>query len=100
MERMRSNAAESMEINTNLSTNGVNGIATPPRSTPAPNMPSDRVSLTNSSALEQALAGAPASRPEMVERAKALIADPNYPSSETLSAVSRQLASALLADNL
>jgi hypothetical protein len=62
-------------------------------------MLSDRVSLTNSSALEQSLANSPASRPEMVERAKALIADPNYPSADTLSAVSRQLASALMSDN-
>jgi len=31
----------------------------------------------------------------MVERAKALIADPNYPSSDTLSAVSWHLAAAL-----
>jgi hypothetical protein len=93
------NAADSMEINTNLSTTGVNGAATPPRSTPAPNMPTDRVSLTNSSALEQALDSSPASRPDMVERAKALIANPNYPSSDTLSAVSRQLASALTSDD-
>jgi len=55
--------------------------------------------LTNSSALEQALGSSPTSRPEMVERAKALIADPNYPSSDTLSAVSRLLASALTSDN-
>jgi hypothetical protein len=88
-----------MEINSNLSTTGVNGAATPSRPTPAPKMLSDRVSLTNSSALEQALGSSPASRPDMVERAKALIADPNYPSSETLSAVSRHLASALLSDN-
>jgi hypothetical protein len=62
-------------------------------------MLSDRVSLTNSSALEQALGSSPTSRPDMVERAKALIADPNYPSSDTLSAVSRLLASALTSDN-
>lgn len=89
-----------MEINSNLSTNGVNGAATSARSTPAPNMPTDRVSLTNSSALEQALNSSPASRPDMVERAKALIADPNYPSSDVISAVSRQMASALTTDNL
>jgi hypothetical protein len=88
-----------MEINSNLSTTGVNGTATPPRSAPAPTMLSDRVSLTNSSALEQALGSSPSSRPEMVERAKSLIADSNYPSSDTLSAVSWQLASALLSDN-
>jgi len=88
-----------MEINSNLSTTGVNGAATPSRSTPAPTMLSDRVSLTNSSALEQALGNSPASRPEMVERAKSLLADPNYPSSDTLSAVSWHLASALTSDN-
>ena len=88
-----------MEINSNLSTTGVNGTTTPSRGTPAQTMLSDRISLTNSSALEQALGNSPASRPEMVERAKALIADPNYPSSDTLSAVSRHLASALTSDN-
>jgi hypothetical protein len=88
-----------MEINANLSTTGVNGTASPQRSVPAPTMLSDRVSLTNSSALEQALGSSPATRPEMVERAKSLIADPNYPSSDTLSAVSWHLASALLSDN-
>jgi len=35
----------------------------------------------------------------MVEQAKALIADPNYPSSDILSAVSRQLASAMMSHN-
>lgn len=88
-----------MEINTNLSANGVNGAAIPQRTTPATNMLSDRVSLTNSSALEQALANSPASRPEMVERAKSLIADPNYPPAEVLSAVSRLFASALTSEN-
>jgi len=62
-------------------------------------MLSDRVSLTNSSALEQALGNSPASRPEMVERAKSLIADPNYPSPDTLSAVSWHLAAALTSEN-
>jgi hypothetical protein len=88
-----------MEINTNLSLTGVNGAAIPQRPTPEPTMLSDRVSLTNSSALEQSLANSPASRPDMVEQAKSLIADPNYPSSQILSAVSRQLASALMSDN-
>lgn len=88
-----------MEINSNMSTIGVNGSATPHLSTPAPKMLSDRVSLTNSSALEQALDNAPSSRPEVVERAKALIADPAYPSQETLAAVSMRLASGLMSEN-
>ena len=62
-------------------------------------MLTDRVSLNNSSALEQAFNNTPASRPDMVERARSLIADPNYPSSDTLSAISRQLASALNSDS-
>jgi hypothetical protein len=81
-----------MEINSYASTNGVNGAATTLRSAPAPDMPTDRVSLTSSSALEQALDSTPVSRPEVVDQAKALIADPNYPSPAILSAVSRQLA--------
>jgi len=88
-----------MEINSNLSTTGVNGTGTPSRSTPAPKMLSDRVSLTNSSALEQALGSSPASRPDMVERAKALIADPAYPSGQTLAAVSLHLALGLMSEN-
>ncbi len=88
-----------MEINANLSTTGVNGASIPRRSAPATKMLSDRVSLTSSSSLEQALQNSPASRAEMVERAKALIADPNYPSSDTLSAVSRHLAAALTSEN-
>jgi len=88
-----------MEINTNLSTIGVNGSATPHPTAPASKMLSDRVSLTNMSALEQALDNAPASRPDVVERAKALIADPAYPSPETLAAVSRRLAAGLLSES-
>jgi len=96
---MSTNAADSMEINTNLSTNGVNGAAIPRRSTPATKMVSDQVSLTNTSALKQALNSTPDSRSEKVEQARALIADPNYPASDTLSAVARQLASALIVNN-
>jgi hypothetical protein len=88
-----------MVINTNLSTTGANGAVPTARATPAPKMLSDRVSLTNASALEQALDNTPASRPDVVERAKALIADPNYPSFDTLSAVSGLLASALTSEN-
>jgi len=62
-------------------------------------MLSDRVSLANSSALEQALQNTPASRPEMVARAQSLIADPNYPSGDTLTALSWQLAKSLSAEN-
>jgi hypothetical protein len=95
----RFRASETMEINTNLSTTGVNGAVAGQRSAPSPNMLSDRVSLTTSSALDQALQNTPASRPEMVARAQALIADPSYPSGDTLAAVSRQIAGGLLSEN-
>jgi hypothetical protein len=88
-----------MEINTNLSTTGVDGAVTAKRPAPSPSMPSDRVSLTNSSALEQALHDTPTSRPDMVARAQSLIADPNYPSSDIVTALSRQFAGALLSNN-
>ena len=88
-----------MEINTNLSTTGANGPVVTQRSAPSPTMLSDRVSLATSSALEQALQNTPASRPEMVARAQALLADPNYPSGETLTALSRLLAGGLSSEN-
>jgi len=85
-----------MEINNNLSTNGVNGSVTPAaqRPTPASAMPSDQISLTNLSSADEALKSLPDSRPDVVERAKSLIADPNYPSSSMMSALSQKLASA------
>jgi len=88
-----------MEINANLSTTGVDATLAAKRSAPSTNMLPDRVSLANSSALEQALQNTPSSRPDMVARAQALIADPNYPSGETLAAVSWQLAGALSSEN-
>jgi len=45
------------------------------------------------------LQNTPASRPEMVARAQSLIADPNYPSGDTLAAMSLQLARSLTSDN-
>ena len=101
-----------MEINTNLSTTGVNGAVASKRSIchllfksihrtllMSMSQLSDRVSLASSSALEQALQNTPASRPEMVARAQSLIADPNYPSGDTLAAMSLQLARSLTSDN-
>ena len=84
-----------MEVNTNLSAIGVNGAAISHRSTPAQTMLSDGLSLTDSSALEKALQNSPASRPDMVDRGKALIADAAYPSAEILNAISLGLAAAM-----
>jgi len=88
-----------MKDKTNLSTTGANGAATPPRSGPAPIMLPDGDFLAILQAWEKELENSPASRPEMVARAKALIANPDYPSAGILSAVSRRLASALRRKN-
>ena len=62
----RRHCREIMEINTNVSITGLNAAQLAQRSKPAPNMLSDRVSLSNSSALEQALKDTPDSRPDIV----------------------------------
>ena len=49
----------------------------------------DRFSPENSAALQSALQNQPAIRPEVVARARALAADPNYPSTQILSQVSK-----------
>jgi hypothetical protein len=51
------------------------------------------VRFDQSAGLDRALAGMPDMRPDAVERARKLIADPNYPSKETLWRVGELLAS-------
>src|SRR5882724_7178561 len=71
-----------MKINTNnLGTGAVNG-ATPPAPRPASGTAqpaTDGASFPKSVALNRALGEVPNSRPEVVERAKSLISDVNYP---------------------
>jgi hypothetical protein len=56
--------------------------------TPRPPAPrSDQLSTENAASLRTALEHQPEIRPEVVERAKSLAADPNYPSAETLRRV-------------
>ena len=60
---------------------------------PAPSKPvvrgpgADQFSAGQSAALRSALAAQPEIRPEVVERAKALAADPNYPPRDVLAKV-------------
>lgn len=63
-------------------------------------MLSDRVSLTNLTGLSQSLQSFPDSRSDVVDRARDLIADPNYPSSSMLTALSQKLADGLSNGNL
>jgi hypothetical protein len=88
-----------MEINSNLSTTGVNAGIPASRPAPAQQMPSDRLSLTNASALEDSLQNLPASRPDVVQRATSLIADSSYPSSSVLGSVAQHLTVNLSSEN-
>jgi hypothetical protein len=86
-----------MEVNTNMRGGGVDGITPPQRSTTAASNPAGAApdSFASSNALDSALKNLPASRPDAVARAKALAADPNYPSADTLRQVSSLLAQRL-----
>jgi hypothetical protein len=52
--------------------------------------------LTNSNALQQAYENTPASRPDVVARARQLISDPEYPGAEVTNRVSQMLADRIL----
>ncbi|MFZ5494884.1 MAG: hypothetical protein ACOZE5_06045 [Verrucomicrobiota bacterium] len=54
---------------------------------PTGGSPTDRFSPENTAALKSALQGQPEVRPEVVARARALAADPAWPSPEILRAV-------------
>lgn len=80
-----------MEINTNINADGVNG-AIPPKRPAATRPVSDGVSLSGSTALDNALQSVPATRPEAVARATALISDVNYPPQEIIKKLAVLLA--------
>ena len=81
-----------MEVNTNISSGGVGGITPPKWSAPAAQRPVATDSFASSNAIDSALKNLPASRPDAVARARELVADPTYPSADTLRQVSSLLA--------
>ncbi len=88
-----------MKIQSNLNAGGVPG-ATPAQRLASPATPEgDGVSLTSSEALDSTLKSLPDVRPEAVERAKTLVADPNYPTPEMLQKLSRHLAEHLASED-
>ena len=89
---------EDMEINSNIKAGGVQGPTSPQRPASPAKPAGDGVSFDNSAALESALKSLPDSRPEAVERAKALVADPAYPTPEMLQKLSRHLAEHLASE--
>lgn len=81
-----------MDINLNPQVGSVGKIATGPvkprDATPA----ADDVVLDESRALEARFSDAPEVRPDVVARARALVADPQYPPAETIRKIANLLA--------
>lgn len=53
----------------------------------------DQISVSSSSQLREALQGTPVVRPEVVERARALVVSPNYPPVEIIERIAKDLLS-------
>jgi len=87
-----------MKIHSNINTGGVQG-PTPPQRPASPATPEgDGVSFNSSAALDSTLKSLPDSRPEAVERARTLVADPAYPTPEIIQKLSRHLAEHLASE--
>jgi hypothetical protein len=88
-----------MEIDTNINVSAVNKLIPTKRSSPAAQaVPADN-SFASSAALEGALKSIPDVRAAAVDRARQLIADPNYPPAETISKLASFLAGKLTSDS-
>jgi hypothetical protein len=85
-----------MEVNTNFSARGVDGITPRQPAASAAKSAATPDAFANSTALAQAVKNLPASRPEAVAQATELAADPNYPSSAVLRQVATLLAGSLV----
>jgi hypothetical protein len=81
-----------MEVEFNAGLTGSNPVSqSPVRRQPAP--PTDNaMSFEYTQSLEQTVKETPTVRPEVVNRAAALLSDVNYPSDETLNRVATILA--------
>jgi len=85
-----------MEVEFNVGLAGNTPVSqSPVRQAPAPPA-SNSMSFENTQALEQTLKETPTVRPEAVEHAAGLLADPNYPSNEVLDGVAGTLARNIL----
>jgi hypothetical protein len=87
-----------MDTDSHFSAARANGASPARRSTRTTKVLSDGSLLTRWPALQQTLQHLPDSRPEAVERARNLIADPDYPSQHTRQALARHLAVQLAAE--
>jgi len=82
-----------MEIEFNPSLTVTNNPVGPSSVRPVSTQPGESIMpFENTQALEQTLKQAPTVRPEAVDRAAALLSDPNYPSDEVLNRVATVLS--------
>jgi hypothetical protein len=88
-----------MKVNMNVNPVSVDGPTSPKRPAPAPQAALEQTAFAGSTAINNALQATPDSRSEAVERARALIADPNYPGPGVLRQVSNLLAGKLGGDS-
>jgi hypothetical protein len=85
-----------MEVNTNLSTIGVNGPTAAKGSAATPGQTrSNRTDTATLTTLDEAMQNLPGTRSDAVERARGLVSDPQYPSAEVVNRVSNLLAGKL-----
>ncbi len=87
-----------MDIDNHFSVGRVNGASPPRRSAPSFEALSDEECFANWPAWQETLQNLPDSRPEAVERARNLIADPDYPPQYAQEILARQLAVQLTAE--
>jgi hypothetical protein len=81
-----------MDIDSHFSVTRANGASSARRLTSASGTFSDQEISAAWPGLQQALQGLPDSRPEAVERARRLIADPDYPPPDLQEILAQQLA--------
>lgn len=81
-----------MDINFNPQVNTVARVATSQVKSGGAAASTDEVVLDESKQLEARFAEMPDTRSAMIERGKALVADPNYPPNETVQKIAHLLA--------
>ncbi len=81
-----------MKINPNTNPVRIDGAQSPKSAASAKQPVAEADAFAGSAAVNSALRSAPDSRPEAVNRARALINDPSYPGPEILRNVSQLLA--------
>jgi hypothetical protein len=81
-----------MEVEFNVGLTANSPVSQSPVNRTPPQPASSTMSFQYTQALEQTLKDTPTVRPDAVDRAAALLSDPNYPSDETLGRVAGVLA--------